>query len=838
MLAKESVGFVRDRIRPDELPALRLEIRQTAKQIYENWETLGSIVQRHEATIQRRWTKKSKSKRRELLLTAWPNMAQQHRPDIVLENNACFPTEIGKVGRNLLKQRPWERKMCEGSQREALLMPYINLHDLTKTEPLLLMINARARQPPSAFAKRDLQLSTQCIILTEWRQLHGYVMDLDGRQSAPEAYGELREQEWEDLFVTTGADPRLADGVINPGDGLWVLEIQDRVYKFLLDIVQKLLHDIPTGDLIGPKYSIQPEPPLPSANCREDGVVSLDSTKLEAIYAAPGRMDLHRLQLLVTAKANEQEDKLWDLREDPGNFSQGLKDYIAHQPEYVPDLSGSQHSTATIDGCRTRPGSDTRTPEDVSSIFFLLSQFECVSFWSWLVRDITGLVELKKTHFDNRNIEPGDPLPEPFKMALYKSQYVLCLCIERRLSILITDVYSSPPFRPYFRRASPDTLDTFVPNPDKKPPRHVLGFLNLLHRLCYGDELKIRGHIAGVQSLLENYEKFIKTVPDAHLAVSSYVAQGISYLSLLSECLRQIHLFEPWAATSLRELETPRAKEALSAHLKDLQCSVRPVASLKTRIRDHSMISALVKSPYPVHKKRTVANVDAMQKAEALLDLIWDDLLAEMEHQKALTAHVTSVLFLQGRQLQRTPDWVEPVKPTKKTPFQVASPKVLVQPFGGFNIDDNNKVQDLLTEKPKIKTRGTATPQDSSSGQLQEASQEDQSPAHTIQVDRRALKVFSTLFHTPFSTSKPGEVPWTEFLYAMRSAGFGMESLQGSAWQFTPHDDTGSGMGAGKRSILFHEPHPHSRIPFWDARRLGRRLARTYGWSGETFVVK
>lgn len=145
-LHKEYVDSVFKQISEDELRALRLETRRTAKQIYENWEKLGSIVQRHESTIQRRWTKKSILKRRELLLGTWPNMARDHRPDFVLvSKNNNLRAELKKATGEMLRGRSWQPKKHEGSQREALLMPYINLHDLTKTEPLLLMINGRAR---------------------------------------------------------------------------------------------------------------------------------------------------------------------------------------------------------------------------------------------------------------------------------------------------------------------------------------------------------------------------------------------------------------------------------------------------------------------------------------------------------------------------------------------------------------------------------------------------------------------------------------------------------------------------------------------------------------------
>lgn len=814
---------------------VRAEIKQTAERIFDNWRSLEFIVQRHEVTIQRRWMNKSMTKRRELILTTWPNMARDHRPDIALENVSCSPKELKKERKAMLQGKPMQQKTYEGSQREALLMPYINLHDLTKSEPLLLMINARARQPPHAFSRRDLQLSTQCVWLTKWNSLQGYIMDFDAWQSGPETYGELHEGKWETVVSSTGTDSRLANGTINPGDGLWILEIQDRIYKFLHDTVIRILHDIPHGDLTGPKYSIQPEPPLPSANSGAD-VVSLASTNLEAIYSSPGKMDLHRLQLLVTAKANEEEDKLWALREDPGRFSEELEDFIAHQPEYVADLLGAQHPTTTIDGCRKHFGSRVTSFEDMCSLMFLLSNFGSVEFWVGLERDITDLVELQKQHFGCKIIESGATLPEPFAVALGKFQSTLCTCVEGHLFILRRAAYSSPPLRPYVRRASPETIDRFNSCSGKRPPRHILEFMSILFRLCQEETLMSKGHISGVQSLMEQYDMFINTIPDAPEAVSSYVARAISTLALLSECLRQIHLFQPWAATAHKGMET-RLVQAI--HVEDHNeedCDEFPPAEFRLSVRVWSMATSVAKNPYPVHKKRTAVNVEAMQKAEALLDQMWDVMLAEMEHHKSLKPHCKKVLFFQGRQLQRTPDWVAPVTPAKKTPLQIASPEVPVHSFGGLNIDDN-KVENFPTEKTKIKTRGTPAPQASSSRSVETTEPEDQSSAHTIQVDRRAFKVFSTLFHKASTTSKPGEVPWTEFLHAMRSAGFGMEKLYGSVWQFTPRDDNNGHVGAGMRSILFHEPHPHSKIPFWDARRHGRRLTRAYGWSGETFVV-
>lgn len=812
-------------ITQEELPMVRSEIKQTAQRIFDNWEALESIVQRHEPTIQKRWTNKPKMKRRELLLTTWPNMARDHRPDLVLDSKARSVNEI-------------QMELYEGWKREALLMPYINLHDLTKTEPLLLMINARARRPPNAFSSRDLQLSTHRTGLTEWRTLEGYIMDFDRHQSGPGAYGQLLEGKWKYISNTMGADPRLAAGTIRVGDGLWILEIQDSIYRFLLDIVQRILHDIPAGDLTASKYKIQLEPPVLSANSREDGVVSLASTNLEAIYSSPGQMDLQRLQSLLAAKANEEEDRFWALREDPGRFSEELDEFIAHRPEYVLDLSGGQHPSITADGCEKRFGPGRREFKNECFIMFLAFGSSEVEFWVTLVREVTDLVRLKKQHFDGGNVESGDPLPEPFAMALYKSQDMLWNAVRQQVALLRTVAYSSPPIRPYMRRSTPDTLETFVANMDKWPPSHTIEFMIMLERFFHDDSMKARGHVAGLHSLMEQYDQFIDAVPLAQQAASSYVAKQISNLALLSECLRQIHLFQPWASNFHVEMAAPRVQAYLTRLFEDHAREIRPLRAFKPSARVLSMVAEVSKSPYPVHKKRTAANVEAMQHAETLLDRFWDAILTEMEQRNALPRYSKSVFFFQGRQVQRTPDWVEPVKPTKKTPSQVTPPEVLLQSFQALNVDDCKKVQDSPVEKSKIKTRGKAAPQISVSTKVQETQKGEQSPAHTIQVDRRALKVFTTLFHTPSSTSKPGEVPWADFIHAMCSAGFGVEKLYGSVWQFTPHDDSDSGTAAEMRGILFHEPHPHSRIPFWHARRHGRRLARTYGWSGETFVLK
>jgi hypothetical protein len=132
--------------------------------------------------------------------------------------------------------------------------------------------------------------------------------------------------------------------------------------------------------------------------------------------------------------------------------------------------------------------------------------------------------------------------------------------------------------------------------------------------------------------------------------------------------------------------------------------------------------------------------------------------------------------------------------------------------------------------KKKVKSQGKPSMTDRSV-ELELPAENGYDVQPTFKVDKRSLKVFSTLFYQPSQTAQPGEIPWNDFLHAMCTTAFTVEKLYGSVWQFTPRNlDV-------ERSIQFHEPHPIAKIPFLVARRIGRRLNRAYGWHGQMFAL-
>lgn len=103
------------------------------------WMSIRNVLQSYEDLIQSRWLKETRSRRREMLLAAWPDMPEEHRPDL-----ARFFRAISKP---------------EPIDMSPSIWPYINLEDLLKPKSLLIFLNSRGRHHPSNFAHSDLELS-------------------------------------------------------------------------------------------------------------------------------------------------------------------------------------------------------------------------------------------------------------------------------------------------------------------------------------------------------------------------------------------------------------------------------------------------------------------------------------------------------------------------------------------------------------------------------------------------------------------------------------------------------------------------------------------------------
>jgi len=131
-------------------------------------------------------------------------MSVQHRPDV----------------------EAWRQR---SNSKEAYFWPYINLEDLTKPKTMLLLLHFRGRYHPGEFAHSDVEQAALAETFLRPVFLDYYTMYFHKNSSVDE-YGQLVS--WDD---DEDASKKEANGIgMDPGHGLKTLEIQPRLWAFLV----------------------------------------------------------------------------------------------------------------------------------------------------------------------------------------------------------------------------------------------------------------------------------------------------------------------------------------------------------------------------------------------------------------------------------------------------------------------------------------------------------------------------------------------------------------------------------------------------------------------------
>ncbi|KAL8375630.1 hypothetical protein RB595_006959 [Gaeumannomyces hyphopodioides] len=783
------------------------EAENLAQGTLAHYTTLRAILDRHEATIQKRWAKRTAKARLKVLLDLWPDMPATHRPDF-----DAFRKGSGAPG--------------------PYMWPQVNQEDLCKPRSLPLLLNSRGRHHPSNFAAIDGdamhigKVSGKVMPIF----LNGYVMILNGiaMDSSGFKYGQLLSwDDHEDAFAWMHTRTQFL-----PGEGLLILEAQERLLGFLVACCKTLLHDIPPASLTtGP---VEPEPRF-KTELELNGFDNLAVMAAEGPYRVPADLDLDRMCAMLAARASAAEDEIWALREDPGYFAEHLTDIMEHRQELVKDTGGALHPVV-------RPAQDdlfwARVIGDA-----VISSYLGLEMYTELLRQARALKALHTKHA--AKISPQEPLPKDFLDALLTLQHYLNQATKGPMGQLKVKVAASPPLRHLFVRLPAENLTKIIirSKPGVKRTSIERQLIWLLSTIWEDDRQLF---LCRLTSVVDELERLIQTQPEADRLVSNHVRGVIGDLSIMSQCLHQLEMYQPWANTFENAMvERKQAIQKEFAERTKTWAVILNSVDDKLRIRANIVTLGRIephKFTYPVDKRRSRDNVETMRRAEEYLDAFWEAMDRTM-HPRAgnLEGTATKALLSQSRILQRTPVWVEPAAAVggKKKGGSVAAAAAddleeLYKPLSTlyFGLSSEKDTSLPGTSKTKAKTKGTADTSSMGTDQQEEQAQQAVNPQPTFGVDARALKVFRTLFFTPNASSTPGEVHWTDFLHAMGSTGFLAKKLYGSAWQFQP---TRPEM---KEAIQFHEPHPHVKIPFREARRHGRRLERKYGWNGGMFVPK
>ena len=791
---------------------LREDVASYAARIFANQRLLQQILDRHEATIQKRWEKRGKAQRLAVLLELWPNMPPTHRPDF-----AAFRRHGSRTG--------------APGEREAFMWPMINQEDLVEARALLLLLKSRGRNTPSTFAGADgdsmsLGKITMAIVPIF---LNLYTIVLNG-VTKEEEYGELLA--WSDHDEAFALIANRTQYL--PGEGLLIMEFQDRMFKFLLNFCRKILHEIPPDLMTGKDYPMVPEPALKPIT-DVSGSLSLAILAKEAPYRPPALLDLDNIESLLGARVARAQDNIWALREDPSYFMDTMSEMKEHRQEMIKDTNGQAHPTL-------RPGREGLLWTRIIGSVLIDSLFQ-LEIFAELLNQARHLKTLKEKYA--KSIKPAQELPEEYLYAILKFRHYLQQTAKGPMNQLKISAVASPPLRHMYLREPPaSALSTkLVIIPKDIRVNMTTELLLWLLRTLWEDGQPL--FFARLTTVVDELDRFLRTDSEAAELVSPYIADCIGELSIVGECLRQFEIYQPWA--NMFDAAMVAQEEGIKEEFAEkTEILSRALAAFDERnVSNLGSLGAPVdgKFNYPVGKKHNKVNVEQMRAAEANLDKFWaavDELLATKARGLENTAYKR--LLLEHDPIQRTPEWVEPEKKAPQTKKKDVTEEVPMSklffekdPVPSISRRQALEMAAAMDEKAKVKTRGEKSQSDA----VEAAQDEQTTPSEetliekpTFAVDARALKVFRIVFFNPQANITAGEVAWRDFIHAMTSIGFAPQKLLGSAWQFQPlESDAG-------RSIQFHEPHPKGKLAFVVARRYGRRLTRNFGWSGDMFVLK
>jgi hypothetical protein len=564
-----------------------LEAAELASRVLFSWNALGRILGRHEDALRKRWLKKSKAWRRTLLSKAWPNIPLSHRPDIAYLAKEAL--QLGKDG--VLMKRPVE----------PFMWPYINMEDLSSDKPILCLLNSRARNPPATFAGSELGycrlgIESKTIIPLE---LEGYTMLLEGE--GMDSYGKL---------VAAGVYNSLKAG-FSPGDGLLILEIQERVMEFLVKWCELTL-DKPIDVLMNQGSIVRQLQPLEISSPWP----TLAIMAKYGPYFPPGTPDFSRLKQLLDARHAVAEHHIWALREDPGYFEDALIESREHRPEVVPDSAGRTHLTFETPALWNRVMLDV-----IQDAYFWLI------IWDVLRKYAQIVIDLERKYA--REIDPVKPLPVEYHEEVAIFRYVLLYRTTDALETMRFILPPSPPLRSLWVRDTVDKKMLVTPR-DVKDGRDVDiehdPLMWIYHKLRVASDCKRYG----LKDLMDEMERLVFARPEQKKRISHLLARQIADIGLLAQIQHEIDTYHPWA-THFR-WESLLNQKWMDKDMPLIFLDYHEVSRKAPRlVLSRVGIPCDQKFFYPCDKRYTRANSHSMWKAEQNLDLFWQEVDRQYE---------------------------------------------------------------------------------------------------------------------------------------------------------------------------------------------------------------
>lgn len=651
-----------------------------------------------------------------------------------------------------------------------------------------MLLRARGYNLPSYFTCSDfmaMNLGLQSTRLVP-AYLERYVMTFDG-VDGPEDYGKLVS-----LDELPGNFNWLS--AYNPGDGLLILEAQQRILSFLIDCCRQILRGLSVGEKIMCCSSNQPEPPNLSEWEPESLVLGQTAA---APYRLPPKADFDLIESMLSGALSAAIDHIWMLREDPYYFMQTLKEIQDHQPEAGQDVAGEDSEGDS--------SMKTRYPNPISArgcSIMASEMYYRLELFAELHKHSQILKRLYEKHA--AQLRPSKKLPEEFKLAIARFLFHGHRTLSYLLWVFMDNATASPPSRRFFVREPSETSsedDEFKVKrkPDVDMDEVQIRTFSLLHTIgrSLSSPISLR-YFQPVEELAE----FLENEPRACDSVTSRVANILGNVAVVSHCIVQIYYCLPWARDFDKIMNEMNVTLTNELHEKKKEWSTFKDVDEKSLmfVPEFAVLSLREYIIKPRHT-HTKCHAEHMQLGEKDLDYFWSA-FDKVVYTKCGNLEGTPYrdVLTHLRVMRRTADWDASVKHLTYLykPLSTIYVNKLAEYGSHFTLEAH-------TNKPELASIG---------------------------VDKRSLKVFGFLFTGP-STRSSGHATWKDFLHAMTSSGlFTAVMIYPLLWQFRRTDGRGCCI-----QLIEYVWGRYKAVPKVELRRYGRKLAREFGWEYATFVL-
>lgn len=154
--------------------------------------------------------------------------------------------------------------------------------------------------------------------------------------------------------------------------------------------------------------------------------------------------------------------------------------------------------------------------------------------------------------------------------------------------------------------------------------------------------------------------------------------------------------------------------------------------------------------------------------------------------------------------------------------------------FSLVSAENESSTSSLSITKPKVKSRPTNTSSDVAEVEIPTTLEglgiEEQLPIAKLHVKEGTVQVLTRLFPVTVGDYAAKPLDWRTFVIAMEDSGFPATHAGGSAVVFI-HEK-------GEGRIVFHRPHPVSKIDQTMLQGFGKRMRKWFGWERGSLSVR